>query len=99
MTGTFRVVQGDKPVFYEFWILEINDNRPVLKLKHFNAGIVGWEDKNSSTKIRSSRVLRTTSSLLRPIAAFRFTITARAPNSPVSFTIYKMVRAAMRPSL
>ena len=51
MTGTFRVVQGDKPVFYEFWALEVDDNRPVLKLKHFNAGLVGWEDKNSSTKM------------------------------------------------
>jgi len=58
MTGTFRVVQGGKPVFYEFWAVEVDGNAPVLKMKHFNAGLVGWEEKDVSTKmplISSSR--------------------------------------------
>jgi hypothetical protein len=51
MTGSFRIVQGGKPVFYEFWVVEVEENRPVLKLKHFNADLAGWEEKNASTKM------------------------------------------------
>jgi hypothetical protein len=51
MTGSFRIVQGGRPVFYEFWVVEVDENRPVLKLKHFNANLAGWEEKNASTKM------------------------------------------------
>jgi hypothetical protein len=51
MIGNFRIVQGGKPVFYEFWAVELDDDRPVLKLKHFNANLVGWEEKTVSIRI------------------------------------------------
>jgi hypothetical protein len=51
MTGSFRIVQGGRPVFYEFWVVEMDKNRPVLKLKHFNADLAGWEEKSASTKM------------------------------------------------
>jgi hypothetical protein len=51
MTGSFRIVQSGRPVFYEFWAVELDENRPVLKLKHFNADLAGWEEKNASTKM------------------------------------------------
>ena len=51
MVGSFRIVQGGKPVFYEFWAVELDENRPVLKLKHFNANLVGWEEKTVSIKM------------------------------------------------
>jgi hypothetical protein len=51
MTGSFRVVQGGKPVFYEFWAVELEASHPVLKLKHFNANLIGWEEKNDSIKM------------------------------------------------
>jgi hypothetical protein len=31
--------------------VEIDDNRPVLKLKHFSANLAGWEEKADSTKM------------------------------------------------
>lgn len=46
MLGTFRVVHAGTPVFYEFWVIELDGGRPVYKLKHFNGGLQGWEDKN-----------------------------------------------------
>ena len=49
--GSFRVVQEGKPVFYEFWAVELEEGKPVLKLKHFNSGLVGWEEKSVSTKM------------------------------------------------
>ena len=51
MIGSFRVVRGGRPVFYEFWAVEVDDHRAVLKMKHFDAGLVGWEEKNASTKM------------------------------------------------
>jgi hypothetical protein len=51
ITGSFRIVELGRPVFYEFWAVEVDDNRPVLKLKHFNADLIGWEDKGASTKM------------------------------------------------
>jgi len=51
MIGSFRVVQEGKAVFYEFWAVEVEDHRPVLKLKHFGANLAGWEEKNVSTRM------------------------------------------------
>jgi hypothetical protein len=49
MIGSFRIVKSDKAVFYEFWAIELEHDRPVLKLKHFNANLAGWEEKDAST--------------------------------------------------
>lgn len=51
MTDSFRIVQHGRPVFYEFWVVRVDGNRPVLKLKHFDVGLVGGEEKNASTKM------------------------------------------------
>jgi hypothetical protein len=49
MMCTFRCVKDGKIVFYEFIVIEQNENDsvPVLKLRHFNPGSIGWEDKNN----------------------------------------------------
>jgi hypothetical protein len=48
MMCTFRCVKDGKVVFYEFIVIEQNehDSVPVLKLRHFNPGSVGREDKD-----------------------------------------------------
>ena len=48
MMCTFRCVKDGKVVFYEFIVIEQNENDsvPVLKLRHFNPGSIGWEDKD-----------------------------------------------------
>ncbi len=45
MVGTFRVLQDGSPVFYEFWTIEEENGVAIFKMKHFNAGLVGWEEK------------------------------------------------------
>ena len=45
MMGMFRFVQEGKGVFYEMMIVEETDEGVVLRLKHFNAGLIGWEEK------------------------------------------------------
>lgn len=45
MMGTFRFVKDGKGRFYELMLIEQTPDGLVLKLKHFNAGLIGWEDK------------------------------------------------------
>ena len=46
MLGTFRWVADDKVRFYEILVIEQDDTGPVLRLKHFNRGLTGWEEKD-----------------------------------------------------
>jgi hypothetical protein len=48
MMCTFRCVKDGKVVFYEFIVIEQNasDSVPVLRLRHFNPGSIGWEEKD-----------------------------------------------------
>lgn len=47
MMCTYRCVKDGKIVFYEFIVIEQSDSVPVLKLRHFNPGSLGWEEKQS----------------------------------------------------
>jgi hypothetical protein len=48
MMGMFRFVKDNKVKFYEFLTIEQESEGPVLKLKHFNRGLKGWEEKEVS---------------------------------------------------
>jgi hypothetical protein len=45
MIGMFRYIKGGKVQMYEFLAIEQTASGPVLRLKHFNPGLVGWEEK------------------------------------------------------
>jgi len=45
MMGMYRLVIAGKPSFYEFMHLAEDQGALVLKLKHFNADLTAWEDK------------------------------------------------------
>lgn len=47
LISSYRCVKDGKVVFYEFVVIEQVENIPVMKLRHFNPGSIGWEDKNS----------------------------------------------------
>jgi len=46
MISSFRVVKDGKAVFYEFVVVEEENGVPVFKMRHFNRGSIGWEDKD-----------------------------------------------------
>jgi hypothetical protein len=46
-TCSYRCVKDGKIVFYEFIVIEQSDSVPVMKLRHFNPGSIGREDKNT----------------------------------------------------
>ncbi len=95
ITGSFRIVQGGRPVFCEFWVVEVDENRPVLKLKHFNANLAGWRRRMPAQKCRYSQVPKAMRYLQRRMAASRCIITVAAIRLLVPFITYETARAAM----
>ena len=48
MLGMFRFVKDGKVVFYELMTIAEENKSLVLKIKHFNPDLSGWEEKNIS---------------------------------------------------
>jgi hypothetical protein len=46
MLGTFTHSEGGKPIFHEFMIAMEVEGKLVLRLKHFNPDLTGWEEKD-----------------------------------------------------
>lgn len=46
MVCSYRCIKDGKVIFYEFIVIEQTDNVPVMKLRHFKPGNIGWEDKD-----------------------------------------------------
>lgn len=59
MMGMFKLVKGDKVVFYELLTIVPEKDSYVLRLKHFGPGLVGWEDKDKSVEFPLESVSKT----------------------------------------
>jgi hypothetical protein len=46
MMCSYRCVKEGKIIFYEFIVIEQSDTGPVMKLRHFSPGSIGWEEKD-----------------------------------------------------
>ena len=54
MMGMFRLIKGGLVAFYEFMTIEQEADRLVLRIKHFDHGLIGWEKRD---EVRESRSL------------------------------------------
>ncbi len=48
MAGLFRLVKAEGPSFYEIMLMLMVDGRLTLRLKHFDAELRGWEEKDAT---------------------------------------------------
>lgn len=48
MMGMYRMIKDQKPIFYEFLTLSETDGTLMIRLKHFHANFVGWEEKDKT---------------------------------------------------
>jgi Domain of unknown function (DUF6265) len=48
LMGMFRYMENGKVEFYEFMTIEATAAGPVLRLRHFDPGLVAWEDKSAA---------------------------------------------------
>lgn len=46
MMGAYRCVKDGKIIFYEFIVIEQTATGPVMYLRHFSPGNIGWEEKD-----------------------------------------------------
>lgn len=46
MMCSFRCVKEGQVIFYEFIVIEQGATGPVMKLRHFSPGNIGWEEKD-----------------------------------------------------
>lgn len=58
MMGSYKLVRGDSVIFYEILSIVEEDSSLVMRLKHFNADLTGWEEK---AEVRSFPLVRLTS--------------------------------------
>jgi len=52
MVGAFRFVKGGKLVFSEMVHVEKEGDDLYMRLKHFNPGLKGWEEKNDNVSLK-----------------------------------------------
>ena len=52
MMASFRLVKDEKVVFYELITLLEENNTLILRLKHFNSDLTGWEEKAESVEFK-----------------------------------------------
>jgi hypothetical protein len=46
MMCAYRCVKDGKVIFYEFIVIEQMDSGPLMTLRHFSPGNIGWEEKD-----------------------------------------------------
>ena len=46
MVGSFKLRQNGEDSFYEFFVISEEEGSLVLRLKHFNPDLTGWEEKD-----------------------------------------------------
>ena len=52
MLGMYRLVKDGVPIFYELLTLGEAEGSLVIRLKHFNSDMTGWEEKNEVVEFR-----------------------------------------------
>jgi hypothetical protein len=52
MMGMYRLMRDGKPVFYELLTLVEESGSLILRLKHFNPDLTGWEEKLQTIDFR-----------------------------------------------
>lgn len=50
LMGMFRLIQGGSPRFFELMTIDVEQGALVFRVKHFNPGLVGWEERTESVE-------------------------------------------------
>jgi hypothetical protein len=86
MMGVYRYMKDGKVVMYEVLVIEQTPKGPVLRLKHFNPGLVGWEEKAEVLSFPLARYAPGEAVFERPDKTLRITYRS-AGNSVLESTL------------
>jgi Domain of unknown function (DUF6265) len=53
--GSFRILKSGHAVFFEFWSIEEQNGKIVMLVKHYDAGLKGWEEKDKATELQLTK--------------------------------------------
>ena len=56
MMGAFRMIKDGQVAFYEIMTIAEHEGSLMLRLKHFNADLTGWEDKDQTVDFPLVRI-------------------------------------------
>lgn len=56
MMGSFKLVTNGKTTFYEICQITSEEGSLILRLKHFNNDLTGWEEKNEREEFRLVKI-------------------------------------------
>jgi hypothetical protein len=56
MVGTFRLIVNDEVSFYEIMTITEEEGTLILRLKHFNADLKGWEEKEETEDFKLVKI-------------------------------------------
>ncbi|MEP4535528.1 MAG: DUF6265 family protein [Cyclobacteriaceae bacterium] len=56
MMGAFKLVVDDEVVFYELETICEQEGTLILRLKHFNSDLTGWEEKDRTVDFKLVKV-------------------------------------------
>lgn len=56
MMGSFKLVQEEKVIFYEIITIAEIDDTLILRLKHFDSQLRGWEEKDETVDFKLVKV-------------------------------------------
>lgn len=83
MMGVFRYIKKGKAVFYEMLLIEMTATGPVLRLKHFNPGLIGWEEKDQVYSYPLVELSKNKAAFERPDKQTRMTFQRTSSDSMV----------------
>ena len=83
MMGVFRYVKSGKAVFYEMLLIEMTASGPVLRLKHFTPGLIGWEEKDQVYSYPLVELAKNKAAFERPDKQTRMTFQRTSADSMV----------------
>jgi len=58
MMGSFKYSENNEVIFYEIEAITQEDSTLILRLKHFNANLKGWEEKNDVVEFRLVKIAK-----------------------------------------
>lgn len=56
MTGYFRLIRNGKPAFYQILTILESEGSLELRLKHMNADMTAWEEKNAYVSFKLAKI-------------------------------------------
>jgi hypothetical protein len=80
MMGVYRYIRDGKVEMYELLVIEQTTTGPVLRLKHFNPGLVGWEEKGEVWSFPLAHFTPGEAVFARPDNSLRITYRAAGNN-------------------